>query len=171
MFPSHDHRLLQKITDSTINYLKGQIEAGADIVQVFDSWAGILSAEQYKEFALRYIMQICDAIDEVPVTVFAKGAYFVRKELGELNCNTIGLDWNMDIAESRSLIGPSKTLQGNLDPCVLYSEDEVIVAKTQEMLKAFGPDRHIANLGHGVYPDIDPKKVKLMVDTVKEFRF
>lgn len=169
--PQLAHKLLQKITDSTINYLKGQIEAGADIVQVFDSWAGILSAEQYKEFALRYITQICDAIDEVPVTVFAKGAYFVRKELGQLNCNTIGLDWNMDIAESRSLIGPSKTLQGNLDPCVLYSKDEVIVAKTQEMLKAFGPDRHIANLGHGVYPDIDPKKVKLMVDTVKEFRF
>ncbi|MDA9120868.1 uroporphyrinogen decarboxylase, partial [Flavobacteriales bacterium] len=92
-------------------------------------------------------------------------------ELGELNCETIGLDWNMDIAESRSLIGPNKTLQGNLDPCVLYSKDEVIVAKTNEMLQAFGPNRNIANLGHGVYPDIDPRKVKLMVDTVKEFRF
>lgn len=165
------HKLLEKITLSTINYLKGQIAAGADIVQIFDSWAGILSAEQYKEFALPYISQICDAIDEVPKTVFAKGAYFVRKELGELNCQTIGLDWNMDIAESRSLIGPNKTLQGNLDPCVLYSEDEAIVAKTKEMLAAFGPDRHIANLGHGVYPDIDPRKVKLMVDTVKEYRF
>lgn len=169
--PELAHKLLQKITDSTINYLKGQIEAGADIVQIFDSWAGILSAEQYKEFALRYIAQICDAIDEVPKTVFAKGAYFVRKELGQLNCNTVGLDWNMDIAESRALIGPDKTLQGNLDPCVLYSSDDVIVSKTEEMLKAFGPEKHIANLGHGVYPDIDPKKVKLMVDTVKNFRF
>ena len=165
------HKLLEKITLSTINYLKGQVEAGADIVQVFDSWAGILSAEQYKEFALPYISRICDAINDVPVTVFAKGAYFVHKELGELNCETIGLDWNMDIAESRALIGPNKTLQGNLDPCVLYSKDEVIVAKTNEMLQAFGPNRHIANLGHGVYPDIDPRKVKLMVDTVKEFRF
>lgn len=169
--PELAHKLLQKITDSTINYLKGQIEAGADIVQIFDSWAGILSAEQYKEFALRYIAQICDAIDEVPKTVFAKGAYFVRKELGQLNCNTVGLDWNMDIAESRALVGPDKTLQGNLDPCVLYSSDDVIVSKTEEMLKAFGPEKHIANLGHGVYPDIDPKKVKLMVDTVKNFRF
>ena len=169
--PALAHKLLEKITLSTINYLKGQVEAGADIVQVFDSWAGILSAEQYKEFALPYISRICDAINDVPVTVFAKGAYFVRKELGELNCQTIGLDWNMDIAETRSLIGPSKTLQGNLDPCVLYSEDEAIVSQTQEMLKAFGPDRHIANLGHGVYPDIDPRKVKLMVDTVKDFRF
>jgi uroporphyrinogen decarboxylase len=165
------HKLLDKITLSTINYLKGQIAAGADIVQIFDSWAGILSAEQYKEFALPYITQICDAIDEVPKTVFAKGAYFVRKELGELNCQIIGVDWNMDIAETRSLIGPTKTLQGNLDPCVLYSNDEAIVVKTQDMLAAFGPDRHIANLGHGVYPDIDPEKVKLMVDTVKEYRF
>lgn len=169
--PKLAHQLLEKITLSTINYLKGQIAAGADIVQVFDSWAGILSAEQYKEFALPYIARICDAIDEVPITVFAKGAYFVRKELGELNCNTIGLDWNMGIAESRALVGPNKTLQGNLDPCVLYAEDEVIVEKTKEMLRAFGPQRHIANLGHGVYPDIDPRKVKLFVDTVKEFLF
>jgi len=165
------HRLLEKITLSTINYLKGQIAAGADLVQIFDSWAGILSPEQYREFALPYIARICDAIDEVPITVFAKGAFFVRKELGELNCQTIGLDWNMDAKESRELIGPTKTLQGNLDPCVLYSEDEVIVAKTKEMLQAFGPHRHIANLGHGVYPDIEPEKVKLMVDTVKEYRF
>ncbi|MCF8460641.1 MAG: uroporphyrinogen decarboxylase [Flavobacteriales bacterium] len=165
------HKLLEKITLSTINYLKGQIEAGADIIQIFDSWAGILSPEQYKEFALPYIARICDAIDEVPITVFAKGAYFVRKELGELNCQTIGLDWNMDVAESRAMIGNSKTLQGNIDPCVLYSDDETIVTKTKEMLTAFGPNRHIANLGHGVYPDIDPRKVKLFVDTVKEFRF
>lgn len=169
--PKLAHQLLEKITLSTINYLKGQIAAGADMVQIFDSWAGILSPDQYREFALRYIAHICDAIDEVPITVFAKGAYFVRKELGELNCNTIGLDWNMDAAESRVLIGPNKTLQGNIDPCVLYAEDEVIVAETQAMLKAFGPQRHIANLGHGVYPDIDPRKVKLFVDTVKEYRF
>ena len=169
--PALAHKLLQKITLSTINYLKGQIAAGADIVQIFDSWAGILSGEQYKEFALPYISQICDSINEVPKTIFAKGAYFVLKELGELNCQTIGLDWNMGIAESRAIIGAGKTLQGNMDPCVLYSEDEVIVAKTKEMLTAFGPKRHIANLGHGVYPDIDPSKVKLFVDTVKEFRF
>jgi uroporphyrinogen decarboxylase len=169
--PKLAHQLLEKITLSTINYLKGQIAAGADMVQIFDSWAGILSPDQYREFALPYIAQICDAIDEVPTTVFAKGAYFVRKELGELNCNTIGLDWNMDAAESRNLIGPNKTLQGNLDPCVLYAEDEVIVAETEAMLKAFGSQRHIANLGHGVYPDIDPSKVKLFVDTVKEYRF
>lgn len=167
--PELSHKLLDKITLSTIAYLKGQIAAGADMVQIFDSWAGILSADQYKEFALRYISQICDAIDEVPKTVFAKGAYFARKELGELNCNTIGLDWNMDIAESRSIIGSGKTLQGNLDPCVLYSDEESIVTQTRAMLDTFGRQRYIANLGHGVYPDIDPAKVKLFVDTVKAY--
>lgn len=163
------HRLLEKITLSTINYLKGQIAAGADVVQVFDSWAGILSPEQYREFSLRYIAQICDAITEVPVTVFAKGAFFALKEMGELNCNTIGLDWNMDPAESRAIIGHNKTLQGNLDPCVLYADDATLVRKTHEMLRAFGPQRYIANLGHGVYPDIEPEKVKLFVNTVKGF--
>ncbi len=169
------HKLLDKITQSTINYLFGQIEAGANMLQVFDSWAGILTTEQYKEFALKGIREICEAIKakhpELPITVFAKGAYFVRKELGQLNCNTIGLDWNMDIAESRELVGSNKTLQGNLDPCLLYSSEETIKAETERMLREFGPQRHIANLGHGVYPDTDPGKVKFFVDTVKEFRF
>lgn len=168
--PRLSHQLLEKITLSTINYLKGQIQAGADLVQVFDSWAGILTNDQYCEFGLRYITKICDAISEVPVTVFAKGAYGVRKDLGEINCQTIGLDWNMNILESRKLVGKDKTLQGNMDPCVLYADEETIVSKTQEMLKAFGPQRHIANLGHGVYPDMDPSRVKLFVDTVKNYR-
>lgn len=113
---------------------------------------------------------ICDAIDEVPVTVFAKGAYGVRSDLNSLNCETIGLDWNMDPKESRKLIGNAKTLQGNLDPCVLYADDESIVSETEKMLKAFGPHRHIANLGHGIYPDMDPEKAKLFVDTIKNYR-
>ncbi|MCK6649245.1 MAG: uroporphyrinogen decarboxylase [Bacteroidia bacterium] len=169
--PELSHVLLQKITDSTINYLKGQIVAGADMLQLFDSWAGILSPEQYKQFSLKYISQICDAINEVPMTVFAKDAHFARRDMGKLNCNTIGLDWTMDIAESREMIGPDKTLQGNMDPCLLYSDYETIKKETIKMLKAFGPNRHIANLGHGLYPDLEKDKVKCYVDTIKEFRF
>jgi uroporphyrinogen decarboxylase len=165
------HRLLQKITDSTINYLKGQILAGADMLQLFDSWAGILSPEQYAEFALSYISKICDAITEVPFTVFAKDAHFARVEMGKLKCDTIGLDWTMNIAESRKMIGPDKTLQGNIDPCLLYADYAVIKKETIRMLKTFGPLRHIANLGHGLYPDIEKDKVKCFVETVKEFRF
>lgn len=169
--PKLSHTLLQKITDTTITYLKAQIEAGADMIQVFDSWAGILPKNQYLEFALPYIKQICDAIDTVPKTVFAKGAYAVRKELGELNCNTIGVDWNMDIQETRNLVGSNKTLQGNLDPCLLYASDEALVNGTEDMLQKFGKHKHIANLGHGVYPDTNPEKVKLFIDTVKSFKY
>ena len=164
------HQLLEKITQTTIKYLKAQIKAGADMVQIFDSWAGILSHEQYLEFGMKYVSMICNSINEVPVTVFAKGAYFARKEMGELNCNTIGLDWNMDIQKSRELIGKEKTLQGNLDPCMLYSDFDTIKLETSKMLSSFGPNRHIANLGHGVYPDMHPDKVRCFVDTVKEFK-
>jgi len=163
------HNLLEKITQSTILYLKAQIAAGADMVQIFDSWAGILSPAQYREFSLKYISKICDAITEVPVTVFAKGAFFAREEMGKLNCNTIGLDWNMDIAESRKLIGANKTLQGNLDPCALYGTFAEIKKQTHQMLDQFKGTRHIANLGHGLYPDTNPDAVRCFIDAVKEY--
>ncbi len=167
--PESAHRLLDMLADSVIIYLKEQIKAGADLVQIFDSWAGILGKEQYLEFGLKYIDKICNAIDEVPITVFAKGAYSTRREMGELSCNVIGLDWNMGIEESRNLIGPTKTLQGNMDPCVLYGTEAVIAAEAKRMLKRFGGTKHIANLGHGVYPDLDFNKVKYFIDVVKSY--
>ncbi|WMJ73124.1 uroporphyrinogen decarboxylase [Cytophagaceae bacterium ABcell3] len=168
--PELSHKLLKKITEVTIDYLKKQVEAGADMIQIFDSWAGILPPYHYREFSLSYISDICNAIRNVPVTVFAKGAFFAREDMGRLNCETIGLDWNMGIKESRKLIGEHKTLQGNLDPCLLYSSFSEIKRFTVQMLESFGNHRHIANLGHGVYPDTDKDKVKCFVDTVKEFR-
>lgn len=167
--PETSHQLLEAITVATIDYLKAQIAAGANMVQVFDSWAGILPMDQYREFGLNYVRRICDAIDEVPITVFSKGAYFALGEMSTLNCNTIGLDWNMDIEGSRKLIGNEKTLQGNLDPCLLYSDFGTIRQATTNMLKSFGGRRHIANLGHGVYPDVDPDHVRCFIETVKEY--
>jgi len=161
------HTLLQKITDSTISYLKAQVLAGADLIQLFDSWAGILSPEQYRQFSLPYIKQICDAITDVPITVFAKGAFFARHEIGQLDCQVVGLDWNMDPAESRELV-PNKVLQGNLDPCVLYADFAQIKREVKHMLDAFGHQHYIANLGHGIYPDTDPDKARCFVDAVKE---
>lgn len=168
--PKFAHEVLRRITQSTIAYLKAQIAAGANLVQVFDSWAGILSPTQYSQFSTPYLKQIADAIQEVPVTLFAKGAFFARQEIGQLDCQTVGLDWNMDIAESRQLIGANKTLQGNLDPCALYGSYTEVKAATETMLKSFGPHRHIANLGHGVYPDTDPDKVRCFIDTVKNYQ-
>ena len=166
--PEFSHRLLDMITQSTINYLKGQIRAGADIIQIFDSWAGILSPDQYQEFSLRYISKICDAIEGTPKIVFAKGAFFARNDMNNINCNVVGLDWNMGIEESKALI-PDKVLQGNLDPCALYGSREDVKRETIKMLEAFGPHKHIANLGHGLYPDMDVDKVKCFIDTVKEY--
>lgn len=165
--PELAHRLLDMITESTIQYLKRQVEAGADLIQIFDSWAGILSPEYYRTFSLDYIKRICDAVQGVPITVFAKGAWFALEDLAELDCRTIGLDWNMDPNKIKELF-PNKTLQGNLDPCALYGSFDDIRKATQSMLDAFGDHPHIANLGHGVYPDTDPEKVKCFIDSVKE---
>ena len=166
--PVFSHQLLEMITQSTINYLKAQVEAGADIVQIFDSWAGVLSPDQYNEFALPYISKICAAVDDVPTIVFAKGAFFAREKLNSISCDVVGLDWNMDIEESRKLL-PQKVLQGNLDPCALYGSFDDVRRETKKMLKAFGPTAHIANLGHGLYPDTEVDKVKCFIDSVKEF--
>lgn len=167
--PDFAHQLLQMITDSTINYLQAQVRAGADIVQIFDSWAGILGPEQYNAFALPYISRICNAITEVPKIVFAKGAFFARQELNDVACDVVGLDWNMNVAESRALL-PAKVLQGNLDPCALYGSFDDVRRETKNMLDAFGPSQHIANLGHGLYPDTEVDKVRCFIDTVKEYR-
>lgn len=166
--PAFSHQLLEMITDSTINYLRGQISAGADIVQIFDSWAGVLSPDQYNEFSLKYIRKICDAINDVPKIVFPKGAFFARAAFESVNCQVVGLDWNMDIAESRALI-PGKVLQGNLDPCALYASSDSVKASARRMVDEFGTSRHIANLGHGLYPDTEVDKVKCFIDTVKEY--
>ncbi len=166
--PAFAHQLLEMITQSTINYLKGQVDAGADLIQIFDSWAGILSPEQYMEFSFPYISKICDAIQEVPKTVFAKGAFFARKEMNQLDCDVIGLDWNMGIEESRMLLS-NKVLQGNLDPCALYGSIADVRRETKKMMKAFEGSYHIANLGHGLYPDTEVDKVKCFIDTVKEY--
>jgi uroporphyrinogen decarboxylase len=167
--PELSHKLLDKIAKSTINYLNAQIDAGAQMLQLFDSWAGILSPDQYRTFALPYIAQICNAVSRVPMTVFAKGAFFARAEMADLNCSTIGLDWNMDAIESRNIIGLEKTLQGNLDPCVLYADYATIEKEAIKMLKSFGKSRYIANLGHGLYPDILPDKVKCFIQTIQNY--
>ncbi|MEP1034590.1 uroporphyrinogen decarboxylase [Ekhidna sp.] len=159
-------RLLEMITESTIGYLKKQIEAGADMIQVFDSWAGVLPPEQYSQFSLKYISKICDAIDEVPVTVFAKGAWWALPDMADIDCRTVGLDWNMNPHSARKILN-NKTLQGNLDPCALYGSNETIRHETEKMLNAFGDHPYIANLGHGVYPDTDPQKVKYFIECVK----
>src|SRR6201988_2874556 len=142
--PALAHQLLEKITQSTIYYLKGQVAAGADMIQLFDSWAGVLGPDQYREFSLKYISKICDAIEPlVPVTVFAKDAHFALADMAKLNCNTIGLDWTINPQDARIIIGNGKTLQGNADPCMLYADEKTIEAEAKKMVSAFGKQRYI----------------------------
>ncbi len=169
--PNEAHLLLQKITNSVINYLKGQVEAGADMLQIFDSWAGVLSEKMYYEFSLRYIAQICVALAPlVPITIFGKDAHYAIGEIAKTNCNTIGLDWTIDPQRARTQAG-TKALQGNADPCLLYASEKTIIEETSKMLRAFGKQGYICNLGHGLYPDLDKEKVKLFVDVVKEHKW
>ena len=164
--PALSHKLLEKITQTTIYYLNRQIDAGVSIYQVFDSWAGVLSRELYREFCMPYLNRIAEEVNRVPGIIFAKGAHFAMDDLMKSSFSTIGLDWSLNPRETRE-INPGKTLHGNLDPTVLYADDEVIVQKTNEMLSSFSGGSHIANLGHGVYPDTDWRKVKLFIDTIK----
>ena len=160
--PVLSHLLLEKITQSTISYLREQISNGADIVQVVDSCAGVLSKSQYIELALPYMKKITDAITEVPVILFAKDAQYFLEEFSQTNCSVIGLDWTIDPQKARSE-APNKTLQGNLDPCVLYADKQTIKAEAEKMLRAFGTQNYICNLGHGVYPDVDFEKAKYFI--------
>lgn len=169
--PQVAHQLLEKITQSSINYLKGQVKAGADLLQIFDSWAGVLSEKMYYEFSLKYISKICEALSPLaPVTVFAKDAHYAVGEISKTACNSIGLDWTIDPAMARQQAA-NKTLQGNADPCLLYAPEKTIISETQQMLQAFGKNRYICNLGHGLYPDLDKEKVKLFVEVVKNYQW
>lgn len=167
--PELAHKLLDKITQTTIVYLKDQVKAGADLVQIFDSWGGILGHDTYYEFSLQYMTKIADELGKlVPVTLFPKGAYFANEQLAKVNCRVIGLDWATDPVMARAIY-KSKTLQGNMDPCLLYADTKAIKKATQTMIKAFGTRNYIANLGHGVYPDTKVDSVKCFVDTIKEY--
>ncbi len=169
--PELSHQLLDKITQSTIHYLKAQVEAGADLIQIFDSWAGVLTEQMFYEFSLNYISKICNAISSlVPVTIFAKDAHYAIEEISKTSCSVIGLDWTINPTFARQQ-GINKTLQGNVDPCLLYADEKKIISETQIMLNAFGKQKYICNLGHGLYPDIDKEKVKFFVDFVKNYNY
>lgn len=164
------HQLLQKITNITIQYLKAQVRAGADTVQVFDSWAGSLSPADFKIFAQPYLLQIADALkDDAPVILFPKGTWHALSELSKSSAAGIGIDWCIDPAMARALTNNSITLQGNFDPAKLLAPIPEIRKAVKEMIAAFGTQRYIANLGHGITPNVPVDHAKAFVDAVKEF--
>ena len=168
--PELAHKLLQKITDVTIKYLKAQVVAGADLVQVFDSWSGMLSPADFKIFAQPYLVQIADAVSaSAPVILFPKGSWYALPELSKTSAAGLGIDWSVTPAMAREMTGNGITLQGNFDPSKLLAPIPQIKKEVKEMIDAFGTKHYIANLGHGILPNIPVDHAKAFVDAVKEY--
>ncbi len=168
--PVAAHTLLQKITDTTIAYLKEKVKAGVDVVQIFDSWGGMLSPIDYQEFSWKYIQQIIEALkDDIPVIAFAKGCWYALEEMSNSNVSALGVDWTISPHMARKLTNNKVTLQGNLDPTRLLSPPKEIKRLVTQMINDFGKDKYIVNLGHGILPNVPLDNAKAFIDAVKEY--
>ncbi len=168
--PELAHRLLDMLTDTIIDFLKAQAHAGANAVQIFDSWGGLLSPEDFETYSLQYIRKIVAAVkDECPVIVFAKGAWFALEGIAATGASGIGLDWCVEPAFARKQTGGNVTLQGNFDPAKLLAPIPEIKSSVKRMIDAFGTQHYIANLGHGILPNVPVEHAKAFVEAVKEY--
>jgi uroporphyrinogen decarboxylase len=170
------HQLLSKLANAVSDYLIMQARAGADVLMLFDSWAGLLAPVEFENFCLRYLQQIVQSIKAdasaaaLPLIVFAKGANAHLEALAGLGCEALGLDWQLRISEARQRCGPRVALQGNLDPSILYASPADIRHQVALLLDDAGPDAgHIFNLGHGMNPDMDPEHAAVLIDAVHAY--
>ncbi|MET3046773.1 uroporphyrinogen decarboxylase [Flavobacterium covae] len=169
--PEAAHALLQKITDTTILYLKEKVANGCNAIQVFDSWGGMLSPTDYQEFSWKYINQIVEALAPITeVIVFGKGCWFALNEMSQSKASALGVDWTCSPKNARYLTGGNITLQGNFDPSRLLSPIPTIKKMVHEMIDEFGKDKYIVNLGHGILPNIPIDHAKAFIEAVKEYQ-
>lgn len=169
--PKAAHLLLQKITDTTIAYLKRKVAKGVSAVQIFDSWGGALSPEDYQIFSWPYINQIVEALSPLThVVVFGKGCWFALEEMTLSNASALGVDWTIQPEHARTLTNHTMTLQGNFDPARLLSTPETIKKMVNEMISRFGKDRYIANLGHGILPNIPLENAEAFIRAVVDWK-
>ncbi|UCQ14874.1 uroporphyrinogen decarboxylase [Edwardsiella piscicida] len=171
--PAALHLLLDKLAQSVILYLNAQIRAGAQAVMIFDTWGGVLTGRDYREFSLRYMHQIVDGLQResegrrVPVTLFTKGGGQWLEAMADTGCDALGLDWTCDIADARRRVGDRVALQGNMDPSLLYAPPARIEQEVATILAGFGQgEGHVCNLGHGIHPDVPPEHAGVFVDAV-----
>lgn len=170
------HALLDKLADSVILYLNGQIAAGAQSVMIFDTWGGVLAHRDYLEFSLRYMHKIVDGLTRenegrrVPITLFTKGGGQWLEAIADTGCDAIGLDWTTNLHDARQRVGQRVALQGNLDPSVLYAPPARIEHEVKTILADFGNGSgHVFNLGHGIHQDVPEHSPKVLVDAVHQF--
>jgi uroporphyrinogen decarboxylase len=169
------HKLLDTLAQSVTSYLNAQIAAGAQAVMIFDTWGGVLTPRDYKEFSLRYMQQIVSGLSresegrQVPVILFSKGASGWLEAMAETGCDALGVDWTLDMADARARVGDKVALQGNMDPCVLYAKPERIEQEVKTILQSYGQGSgHVFNLGHGIHQHIDPENVGAFINAVHE---
>lgn len=169
------HILLGTLADSVTAYLNAQVAAGAQALMIFDTWGGVLTPSDYREFSLAYMERICAGLvreaegRRVPVILFTKGGGPWLEHIARSGCDAVGLDWTLDLGEARARTGGRVALQGNLDPCILYASPERIRAGVASTLASYGEGPgHVFNLGHGVTPDVDPAQVGILVQAVHE---
>ena len=168
--PELAKELLQKITTTTIAYLREKVKAGADVIQLFDSWGGLLCPNDYQVFSWFYSQQIIDALSSsVPVIIFGKGCWFALPEMGKSGASAIGIDWTCSARNARYLSGGQVTLQGNFDPSKLLLPISEIKSQVKQMINEFGKESYIVNLGHGILPNVPVDHAKAFVDAVKEY--
>lgn len=173
--PAAMHQLLDVLAKSVTAYLNAQIESGAQAVMLFDTWGGVLSTRDYQAFSLQYMQQIIDGLIrekdgiKIPVTLYSKGGAGWLELMAETGADCIGLDWTIDIDQARARIGDKVALQGNMDPCILYSTPKIIEQEVADILAKYGNGSgHVFNLGHGIHPTIEPENVKAYVDAVHQ---
>jgi uroporphyrinogen decarboxylase len=166
--PEAAHQLLQKITDTTIAYLKQKVAAGVDVVQLFDSWGGMLGEDDYQTFSWQYMQQIIDAL-KTKVIAFAKGCWFALPIMARSGVHALGIDWTCSARNARYLSGGQLTLQGNFDPARLLSPIPEIEKLARKMVDDFGVQNYIANLGHGILPNVPVDHAKAFVNAIKSY--
>ncbi|TVR12665.1 MAG: uroporphyrinogen decarboxylase [Balneolaceae bacterium] len=168
--PDASRHVMRELTRATIDYLNAQVDAGAQAVQIFDSWSGLLSPDDFNEWALPNLMEITAAVKGVPKILFAKGSWYALERLAyKSGASALGLDWTISPEYAREKTGNQITLQGNFDPTHLLAPIPEIVKKTKRMIDRFGTQRYIANLGHGILPHVPVDHARAFVDTVKEY--
>ena len=171
--PRAAHRLLKVLAESVRTYLRAQAEAGANVLMIFDTWGSVLAPDEYRDFSLAYLARIVRALKtevDAPIVLFGRGGGQWLNELAATGCDALGVDWTVHIGRARREVGDRVALQGNLDPCVLYTSPATIRDRVRRVLDAYGPGPgHVFNLGHGLQPGMDPARVAALVDAVHEF--